>query len=95
MIREDFLQQNAFVDEDSYSSYEKQGALLSLILEYGDLCKAALARGYSDVEEMFSIAARERIGRAKTAADFSAEYAGIAREMAAQIDKLAEGGSEK
>ena len=28
MIREDFLQQNAFVDEDAYSSYLKQFRLL-------------------------------------------------------------------
>ncbi len=24
MIREDFLQQNSFVDEDAYSSYDRQ-----------------------------------------------------------------------
>jgi len=95
MVREDFLQQNAFVDEDSYSSYEKQGALLELILEYSDLCKSALERGYDDVDELFAVSARERIGRAKMSLDFKNDYAEISKEMAAQIDKLVEGGSNR
>ena len=42
MIREDFLQQNAFVDEDAYSSYAKQyRRLLDIILHY----RRALPRG--------------------------------------------------
>ena len=31
MIREDFLQQNAFIDEDAYSSYFKQFRLLDMV----------------------------------------------------------------
>ena len=33
MIREDFLQQNAFIDEDAYSSYLKQFRLLDMVLQ--------------------------------------------------------------
>jgi V/A-type H+-transporting ATPase subunit A len=47
MIREDFLQQNAFVDTDNYSEYERQARLLSIILQYGELSKAALSAGAS------------------------------------------------
>jgi V/A-type H+-transporting ATPase subunit A len=65
MIREDFLQQNAFVDLDSYTSYEKQERLLGLILKYSDMCSDAVERGCEDVLALFGIEARERIGRAK------------------------------
>ena len=32
MVREDFLQQNAFADVDSFSSYDRQEKLLAMIL---------------------------------------------------------------
>ena len=41
-IREDFLQQNAFMDVDSYSSHDRQMRLLALILDYDKLAREAL-----------------------------------------------------
>ena len=75
MIREDFLQQNAFVDEDAYSSYAKQYRLLDIILQYDELCREALTKG-ADMNALFVISAREKIGRAKMAdaASFNADY---------------------
>ena len=64
MIREDFLQQNAFVDTDAYSSYDKQFKLMRLILSYYELSKKALAAG-ADMNAVFSIPARDKVGRAK------------------------------
>ncbi|MDR3210050.1 MAG: V-type ATP synthase subunit A, partial [Oscillospiraceae bacterium] len=94
MIREDFLQQNAFVDLDSYSSYEKQGRLMSLVLEYNDLCQEALQRGVADVQPLFSIESRERIGRAKMTlpAEFAEKYDAISRDMKFQLEEITEGG---
>ena len=66
MIREDFLQQNAFSDDDAYSSYGKQFKLLDLILRYDTYCRDALDRG-ADMKAMFAIDAREEVGRAKVA----------------------------
>ena len=96
MIREDFLQQNAFVDLDSFSSYEKQASLLSLILYYNELCKDALAKGVEDVLPLFNIPAREQIGRAKMTppAEYEEKYKAIARDMDAQIDAIVKGGDE-
>ena len=65
MIREDFLQQNAFLENDQYSSFDRQARLLELILRYKDLCDAAIARG-ADIWKLYAIAARAAIGRAKT-----------------------------
>ena len=42
MVREDFLQQNAFMDVDSYSSHDRQMRLLALILDYDKLAREAL-----------------------------------------------------
>ncbi len=63
-IREDYLQQNAFTDEDSYTPLSKQKALAELILYFRDKAKDALGRGAS-VEAIAQLAVRERIGRAK------------------------------
>ncbi len=96
MIREDFLQQNAFVDEDAYSGYDKQFRLLGLILRYDTLCRRALERG-AELAGLSAIAARERIGRAKMVAPdaFETVYAEIEAEMQAEIEKLTEGGDEQ
>ena len=65
MIREDFLQQNAFITEDAYSSYGKQYRLLDLVLQYDAKCRAALGKG-AELNGLFNIGAREaiEIGRA-------------------------------
>ena len=95
MVREDFLQQNAFVDIDSYSDYKRQALLLGMILDYDKLCRAALTSG-ADLNKMFDIPARERIGRAKSVEpdQYESVYAEIAAEMKAQIEEIAAGGEE-
>jgi len=95
MIREDFLQQNAFVDEDAYSSYGKQFRLLDLVLQYDALCRAALEKG-ADMNALFAIEAREKIGRAKMAdADtYAADYNSIIAQMKREIEEAAAGGED-
>ena len=96
MIREDFLQQNAFADIDSYSSCDRQFRLLGMILEYDDLCRAALKNG-AELEKLINIPAREGIGRAKSVdADKYAEaYEDIRKKMAAEIADITAGGEEQ
>ena len=95
MIREDFLQQNAFVDEDAYSSYAKQFRLLDVILNYDTACREALGKN-ADMEKLFVIPAREKIGRAKMAdaKTFGADYDAIEAEMLGEIKAIAEGGED-
>jgi len=97
MIREDFLQQNAFTDIDGFSSYDRQEKLLDLILEYDRRCRAAIAQG-APAAKLFGIAARERIGRAKSVPveEYADAYADIRIELAGQIDQIAaEGGEDR
>ena len=95
MIREDFLQQNAFVDVDSYSSYERQEMLLAIILEYDKLCRDAVKQG-AELSELFAIPAREQIGRAKSvpADEYTKVYAQIRENMKDQIADTISGGAQ-
>ncbi len=91
MVREDFLQQNSFMDVDSYSSYDRQAQLLAMILGYDKLCRAAIAKG-APTMELFGIPARERIGRAKSVPveQYQQEYADIRVQMEREIDEVVE-----
>ncbi len=95
-IREDFLQQNAFVDEDAYSSYGKQFALMDLVLRFDSLCRDALGKG-ADMNALFAIDAREKIGRAKMAGadSYKAEYDAIAAQMKKEIEEVIAGGEDE
>ena len=96
MIREDFLQQDFSDESDSYSPYEKQYALLSLILKYNDYCSDAISKGVTDIQALFNIDAREAIARAKLARlpEFAVEYEAIDKEMSRQISEAISGGGE-
>ena len=95
MVREDFLQQNAFTDIDGFSSYDRQQKLLAMVLHYEELCRAAIAKG-APVAKLFDIPAREQIGRAKSvpAEEYVQVYAQIERDMAAEIEAVAAQGGE-
>ncbi|MEE0408487.1 MAG: V-type ATP synthase subunit A [Oscillospiraceae bacterium] len=89
MLREDFLQQNAFMDVDAYSSFDRQMRLLALILHYEDLCRDAIDKGAA-LPALYAIPARERLGWAKYAAaeEYAANYEQVYAEMDSQIADL-------
>ena len=95
MIREDFLQQNAFVDIDNYSEYVRQSRMLQLILEYDELCRNAIDNG-ADFNKLIRIEAKERIARAKTVpiGEYLDAYDRIAVDMIDQIEKITLGGEQ-
>ena len=95
MVREDFLQQNSFVDIDSYSSYDRQEKLLSMILDYDRLCRAAIEKG-APAAELFAIGSREKIGRAKSvpADEYTQVYAAISASMEKEIEEVIEKAGE-
>ena len=94
MIREDFLQQNAFVDVDSFSTYDRQERMLQLILDYDVLCRAAIEKG-AKASELFDIPMREAIGRAKSVEEeeYVDNYTKIREKMEREIEEvIARGG---
>ena len=89
MLREDFLQQNAFMDVDSYSSFDRQMQLLGLILHYESLCRGAVDKAVAP-SALYAIPAREKLGWAKYAAaeEYAANYAAVRADMEREIAEL-------
>lgn len=63
-LREDFLQQNAFHEIDSYASLQKQFRMLSLVLGFAREASLALSDGAS-LKQLLKLSVRERISRSK------------------------------
>ena len=88
-ILEDFLQQRAFDENDSYTELEKQAALIELIFSFGDKASKAVAEG-ADIDKISTLPVRERIGRAKAVpfAQYKRVYKEIDEQMTAELDAL-------
>ena len=64
MLREFYLQQNAFHDVDTYCKTQDQSKFLSVILHYKDLAEKAMNSGV-ELESVIGLPILEDIGRAK------------------------------
>ncbi len=74
MIREDFLQQNAYHEVDTYCSPSKQYQMLKTIVMFQDQATAALERGAPSAD-IINIPVKEDIGRMKFIAEDEFETA--------------------
>lgn len=63
-IREDFLQQNAFHDVDTFCSYEKQNKMLKVVMDFYRHGKRALEANVY-LSEIEALPVREKIARMK------------------------------
>jgi len=97
-VREDFMQQNAFRDDDQFTSLAKQDRLLATILLFHERAIEAVAAG-ATLREVLAAPVRERIARAKylseeaAPAEFDAIADLIATQLVAPGDQPAEGGA--
>jgi len=66
LIREVFLQQNAFSDNDAYSSIEKTAGILEALLEFHAQAQAVLEKGIS-LNQVLALSAREELARLREA----------------------------
>jgi V/A-type H+-transporting ATPase subunit A len=64
MIREDFLQQNAYHEVDTYCAPKKQYEMLKTIISYHENAEAALDRGAASAD-IITIPVKDDIGRMK------------------------------
>ncbi len=84
-IREDFLQQNAFRDDDQFTSLAKQDRLLKTILFFHERAIAAHNDGAA-LADIFTAPVRERLARAKyLAEDQMHEFGEIESEIETQL----------
>lgn len=97
MLREDYLQQNAFDEVDTYTSFKKQVALLTNILTFDEEANRALNLGAYFTEIMNgTVELRDRIARSKFIPE---EQLDAIRNLDAAIrenlhDILAQGGAD-
>ncbi|WP_343769602.1 V-type ATP synthase subunit A [Clostridium malenominatum] len=82
-IREDYLQQNAFHDVDTYASLEKQYKMMKLVLKFGDEALRALKAGVY-LKEILNMEIRDRIARAKY---ISEDNIGAIDEIFVELEK--------
>ena len=95
MLREDFLQQNAFMDVDSYTGFDRQERMLSMILRYDELAREAIARG-AQIDAILELPVRTSIAQAKYEEPdaWQTAFDGIDRELAEQMRQLTEKAGE-
>ena len=87
-IREDYLQQNAFMESDTYTSLEKQDKMLDIVLKFYDEGLRGLENG-AYLNEIVAIPVRERIARAKYLPEAElGKIEEIAKELEKEIDEL-------
>ncbi|NLY20725.1 MAG: V-type ATP synthase subunit A [Tissierellia bacterium] len=87
-LREDFLQQNAFHDVDTYCPLEKQNKMIRTILYFYDYSVKALDQGIY-LNEILDLPVAEKISRAKYVDNENKdEIDEISIEIKEQIDKL-------
>jgi V/A-type H+-transporting ATPase subunit A len=80
LIKQFYLQQNAFHPVDQYSSPEKTFRILELILDWGDEAYEALEEG-AMVEDIISLSSKNRISEVKTAEDYEDKIEEIREQM--------------
>ncbi len=89
MIREDYLQQDAFHEIDTYASPEKMFMMLEVILKFKNRAYEAIVDGksYKDIE---NLPIRERIGRFKYTPeqDIKSVMSSIHEDMMIEFDSL-------
>ena len=87
-IREDYLQQNAFMESDTYTSLEKQNKMLDLVINFFDEGIRGIDNG-AYLSEIISLPVRERIARAKYLPEAElSKIDEIKAELASNIDEL-------
>lgn len=87
-IREDFLHQNAFHPQDTYTSLRKQYLMLRTILHFHNLGLKALSDGV-DLEPIVSLPVREKIAKMKFLPEEEAEILEVYIEVEKAFKGLA------
>ncbi|KEI87914.1 V-type ATP synthase subunit A [Clostridium botulinum] len=87
-LREDYLQQNAFHEVDTYASLEKQYKMLKLVLFFYDEAERALNAGVY-LKELLDLEVRDKIARAKYVSEENIKNIdAIFNELSEVIDEL-------
>ncbi|MBN1762087.1 MAG: V-type ATP synthase subunit A [Methanomicrobia archaeon] len=89
MIREDFLQQNAYHDIDSFCSLEKQYLMAKIVLQWYNHANELIERGIG-IEKIEGMKIKDTIARMKyvPSDEFGKKYEEITGEMKREFDEI-------
>ena len=87
MIREIFLQQNAYDEVDMYCPIQRQYVMMSLIRKYSDLADKALAAGVQ-VDKIATLPVKTRFNQAKYEKTIDEELKAVSEDMDKQFAEL-------
>ncbi len=89
IIREDFLQQNAFHDVDTYCPKLKQYEMMRIMMKYYDLITEAANKG-ANIEMIRDLKTRERLARMATVGNdvFQQEFKKLEKDIESEVGKL-------
>lgn len=87
-IREDFLHQDAFHEDDTYTALDKQYLLMDLVLKFYDISLENLDR--ISIDDLVKLPVRERIGRFKYVKKdmIMKEYEDILNQLNREVKEL-------
>jgi V/A-type H+-transporting ATPase subunit A len=93
MIREDFLQQSAFHEVDTYCSEKKQYEMLRIMLKFFDKIMQSVEKNVH-IDDIISLKSREDIARMKTISndEFEERFKEIEKGFEKELDELVKGG---
>lgn len=86
-LREDFLQQNAYHDVDTYCDLKKQNLMLKAILNFHDSALESVGKGVK-VSDVMKLEVKEKIARMKYEKDIEKEVSEISKEVSEEMKKL-------
>jgi V/A-type H+-transporting ATPase subunit A len=87
MIREIFLQQNAYHKVDTYCPLPRQYKFMKLIRQFSDLSNRAVESDVS-VDSIVELPVRNRLAKAKYEENIDQELDAVGKEMAGQFESL-------
>jgi len=89
MIREDFLQQSAFDEVDTYCPGKKQYEMLKLILKFSDNILDSIEKNVH-IDKIISMKSREELARMKffSNKDFDKRFKTLEKELDKELDSL-------
>jgi len=87
MVREYFLQQNAYHEVDTFCPMDKQFKLLKAITTWGDKAQNALESG-TPIEDIMKTKSKDDLAKVKYEKDFDAALGVILKAMDQEFTKL-------
>jgi len=95
LIREDFLQQSAFHEVDTFCPEKKQYEMLRIILNFFEKIQDAIDKKVH-IDDIIAMKSRENLARMSTISnkEFEKRFRIVEQELDKELDSLTKGGKQ-